>query len=146
MDISIFTRERVASASRPAKLSFHFPNGRGAVSGLDELAQLCMVHLLSNTNTSSVNPQLGGNIPRILHNMSISEGSTDRISVALQVGISKVENDILLDQAQYSLPAAERLLSLTLSSVNIRRSGDKLYVDVGVRVTNELNQFIDISV
>ena len=130
------------TATDSSGLQFKFGAGTGQASGLQSLMQLVVVHLLSEPGSDALHPDTGGGLVNSLGGLG-SINNTGQVVAAVQASVSKTEQEIVADQAVYSLPASERLRSIRIVSVEpIVNSGT---VKISLRIQNESGQEVEVG-
>ena len=111
-----------------------------SVSGTQKLIQQIVKVLLTNSSSNVYNPEEGGDVMSFLGEVS---GSPDPQTLIAPVedAVQKTKEFIIKEQLGKSIPASERLLSLSITDYNVSLEG---YLDIKIRVQTLSGDSINI--
>ncbi len=132
MDIRVQHRTDPTSTVQ-TRTELRFAQGAGRVDGLDKLVQLVIINLLTDPSTDATNIKRGGGLKKSVYSHHNIQNLPAAMSV-ISSAVAKTEREMLADQAQYSLPATERLQRLRVLRVNPSLPIGK--IEISIQITN----------
>lgn len=116
--------------------SVGIPDAPRSLRGVDKLIQIVCIAVLKNGGQDVFEPTAGAGLRAMIGQYNYSDPSEIRVEVLRR--ISLIEQQIIQNQAGFTLPATEKLVKLTvLSVVSDSITGDTA---VRVQVVNEAGQ------
>ena len=117
------------SAFEPPRYVFTFPQGRGTVTGIDQLAQTVLMHLLTTPGSDRYLSDEGGGLLQAFE-MLQQTNNFAQMATDLTEAVARTKTQMIASQAaEEGLTARERLADLRVD--NIERVG----VRVAIRIT-----------
>lgn len=130
MDIRIFSSRQTKQGS--AFMEFDLTNRFTSVEGSQKLAQQVVKTLITTVRTNRFNESEGGSLTKVLGG-TLSPTETSRVAAAVSRAVSDTKSFYVEAQSNTRLPLNERLLNLTLSSVEFDSTA--LEVKAVIRMT-----------
>lgn len=125
MDISV-SSSTLTSTKTPSALGFGTTRSIKSIEGIQKLVQQVVKTLLSNIGSNRFSPSSGGSLVASMRGLSLSSSATARISSVIQAAVNSTSNTIMAAQVSQKIPADEKLLSLSVNSINFDASSDEV--------------------
>jgi len=130
MDVRVFSSQQTRRGS--AVMEFDLTDRFTSVEGSQKLAQQVVKTLITTTKTNRFNESEGGNLLKSLGG-SLSPTETSKVASSVSRAVADTQSFYLESQGRSKLPLDERLLKLSLSSVEFNSS--TLEVTAVIRMT-----------
>ena len=114
MDITLFSSQLTDPGT--ALIDFDFTDTFTSVEGTQKLAQQVLKTLITTSKTNRFNESEGGSLTKVLGG-TLNPNESSQVAAAVSRAVSDTKTFYLNNQVSSGLPSNERLLDLTLSSV-----------------------------
>jgi hypothetical protein len=125
MDISV-SSSTLTSTKTPSSLSFGTTRSIKSVEGIQKLIQQVVKTLLSNIGSNRFSPYSGGGLIAGMRGVTMDRGASARISSVLQAAVNSTLETITSAQVGQVISADEKLLSLSVNSLNFDSSSTEV--------------------
>lgn len=101
----------------PPSYIFEFPQGRGIISGMDQLAQFVIMHLLTTPGSDRYLNEEGGGLRDAFFRLQQNR-DFDRAAAEISEAVERTKTQVLLNQAaEEGLSSRERLADLVIEQI-----------------------------
>ena len=102
---------------RPPSYTFTFPNGRGTITGIDQLTQTTLMHLLTTPGSDRYLSEEGGGLQGAFQRM-LQGGNFARAAADISEAVARTKSQIFTSQIEEDgLSARERLADLRIDRI-----------------------------